>query len=174
MLEGRDGRLGIVESLYEAYKNRVYSLCVKLTGSRSGAEDLFCETWMKIIEKHRNLKSDKDPANWIYTVCLNLYRKSYAKSKRLPMSARDHESVLREIHTDENLEARVAASEETAKLRAAISKLDDKYRVPLILFYFREDSYKDIADVMKLPMSTVKYRIHRAKKLLRSEMEGES
>ena len=157
--------------MYEAYKNRIFSLCVKLTGSRPDAEDLFGETWLRIAEKHRNLQTDKNPVNWMYAVCVNLYRKSYAKSRRKGIQIKDSETVLRGIQSAENVEENIAASEEVFKLRGAIRKLDDKYRVPLILFYFREESYKDITQIMKLPMSTVKYRIYQAKAILRKEME---
>ena len=158
--------------MYEVYKNRIFSLCMKLTGSRSKAEDLFGETWVKIAEKYRNLQSDKDPANWMYTVCLNLYKKSYSKMRRLGTPVPDGEAVLSETPSGGNVESDVVASEEATRLRGAIQRLNDKYRVPLILFYYREESYQDIARVMKLPMSTVKYRIHQAKAILRKEMEG--
>ena len=132
---------------------------------------MFSETWLKIAEKYKNLQADKNAVNWMYTVCLNLYRKSYAKSRQAGTRVWDSEAVLREIQTAENVEANAVASEEADRLRGVILKMDNMYRIPLILFYFREESYKDIASIMKLPMSTVKYRIYQAKRMLRAEME---
>jgi len=143
---------------------------MKLTGSRPKAEDLFSETWLKVAEKHRNLHPDQDPQNWIYTVCLNLYRKSYAKARREGLWVVDSETALREFQAGGDVETDAVDAEDAARLRTALEKLDDKYRVPLILFYYREESYKDIALIMKLPMSTIQYRIHQAKKILHKEM----
>ena len=163
-----------MEALYEAQKNKIFSLCVKLTGSCQDAEELFSETWLKIAEKHKNLQPDKEPVNWMYTVCLNLYRKSYAKARRYGAPVPDGEAILLDTQSNENVESDAVASDEAARLRGAIQKMDDKYRVPLILFYYRDESYQDIVRVMKLPMSTVKYRIHQAKAILRREMGDNS
>ena len=57
------------------------------------------------------------------------------------------------------------------QLQKTLSTLNDKYRIPIILFYFRDFSYNEIAEMMKLPMSTVKFRLNHAKELLKKEME---
>lgn len=150
---------------------------MKLTASRSAADDLFGETWLRVTEKHLSLKPDKNPSNWLYTVCLNIYRKSYAKAARLPvrefLAQEEQDNVLGGLAEPNSVEDEISAKQEAVALHKAMTGLQDKYRLPLLLFYFRDLSYKDLGKVLKLPMSTVKFRIHKAKELLRKEMEGE-
>lgn len=166
-----------LESLYEEYKAQIYTLCVKLAGSRSAADDLFGETWVRITEKHQSLKPDKNPSNWLYTVCLNIYRKSYAKASRLQAlefpTQEEQDDVLGGLAAPDSVEDEVSAKQDAIALHRSLNRLPDKYRLPLLLFYFRDLSYNDIGTVLKLPMSTVKFRIYRAKEHLRKEMEGE-
>jgi RNA polymerase sigma-70 factor (ECF subfamily) len=76
-----------LESLYETYKNQIYTLCVRLTRSKNHADDLFGDTWVRVAEKISHIKKETNPMNWIYTVCLNLYRKSAPKWEKVDFSA---------------------------------------------------------------------------------------
>jgi RNA polymerase sigma-70 factor (ECF subfamily) len=153
------------------YKNQIYTLCIRLTQSPTHAEDLFGETWVKVAEKINNIKKEKNPMNWIYTVCLNLYRKSAPKWRKEDVSDDffDDETILfeKELNTEEN----IIKKETLQQMYKAVSALSDTYRIPIILFYFRDLSYKEISEMMKLPIGTVKFRLNYAKKLLQKEME---
>lgn len=162
----RTHRAMTLEELYIAYRNQTYSLCLRLAPSKDIADELFSDTWARIAEKYRNVKDDGNPMSWVYTVCLNVYRKSARRWSRSGLFSLIHEShagVL--LHEDE------PAPESERALRDAIDRLDDKYRLPVILFYYKDMSYNDICAAMRLPISTVKYRLNRAKELLRQKLE---
>ena len=57
------------------------------------------------------------------------------------------------------------------QVREAVAKLDDKYRIPVYLFYSQQFSTEQIGSILKLPQGTVKSRLHKARKLLRKELE---
>lgn len=156
-----------LEELYDACKTQIYTLCRRLTGEKALADDLFSETWVKVAEKQGNIRRNGNPRAWVYTVCINLYRKSGAHR----MHRVEHENFSGQEAFEANAEESLIEQEQSRALRKALAGLDDKYRIPLILFYFRDLSYEDIARIMKLPMSTVKYRLNQAKKLLKKEME---
>ena len=161
-----------LENLYKTYKNQIYTLCIRLTRSKMQADDLFGETWVKVAEKSDNLQKGKNPMNYIYTICLNIYRKSAPKWKETDISDEDAAlEIYRKIH-DANTDEMMIEQESMQQLQQTVSALDDKYRIPIILFYFRELSYNKISEIMKLPMSTVKFRLNHAKKILKKEMEG--
>jgi len=160
-----------LENLYQTNKNQIYTLCVRLTRSKIQAEDLFGATWVKVAEKLDNINKEKNPGNWIYTVCLNIYRKSAPKWKEIDISEDEATSEIFDKVNDTTVEENIIEQETMQQLQRAISVLDDKYRIPIILFYFRELSYKEISKMMKLPMSTVKFRLSYAKELLKKEME---
>ena len=74
--------------------------------------------------------------------------------------------------TDTNpVEKAYLEKERRCQVREAVAKLDEKYRIPVYLYYTVQLSVADIAEVMKLPTATVKNRLHRARKLLKKELE---
>lgn len=159
-----------LEQLYETYKNQIYTLCIRLTGSADAAADLFSDTWVKVAEKYESIDQNRNAMSWIYTVCLNIYRKS--ATKRQSVDFYDDPDVFSQIESEhETADASFVREENADALRKSLDKLDDKYRIPIILFYFKDLSYNDIATIMKLPMSTIKFRLNQAKNLLRKEME---
>lgn len=160
-----------LEALYEKYKNQIYTLCIRLTLNKDSAEDLFCDTWAKVAEKYGHINHEKNQMNWIYTVCLNIYRKSV--SRRKPLTFFDDYTEMMLIKSDDaDAESALAEQETSAQLQKALANLKDKYRVPVTLFYFKDLSYNDIASIMNIPLSTVKFRLNQAKVLLRKEMEA--
>ncbi|MDL2309176.1 sigma-70 family RNA polymerase sigma factor, partial [Bacteroidales bacterium OttesenSCG-928-C03] len=98
------------------------------------------------------------------------YRKSFARPKIID-SYDGSDSFLQIKSENETTDVAFIKKENAEILKEKLSKLDDKYRVPLILFYFKELSYNDISEIMKLPLSTVKFRLNQAKNILRKEME---
>lgn len=159
-----------LEQLYNRYKSQIYSLCIRLTMSKEYSEDLFADTWAKVAEKFDQLDPSQNSFNWIYTICLNIYRKEKLKRSFLTLfsSQTDHPEAM---HTCNNAEDLLIEKEETIRLQSALKKLKDKYRIPIILYYFRDLSYKDISEVMDLPLSTIKFRLNQAKKLIKTELE---
>jgi len=162
-----------LETLYKTYKNQIYTLCIRLTGSKTHADDLFGDTWVKVAEKMKNIKKEKNPMNWIYTVCLNIYRKSAPKWEKVEVNDDffydEEESEV--FGKDTNVEEVIIERETMKQLQKAVFALNDKYRIPILLFYFRSFSYNEISEIMKINMSTVKFRLNYAKELLKKEME---
>lgn len=160
-----------LENLYNMYKNQIYTLCFRLTCSKTHADDLFGETWVKVAKKIANIKKEKNPMGWIYTICLNIYRKSASKWKEVNVADDDAVFGILAKTDDANIDEIIIKNETMKQLQKAVLNLNDKYRIPIILFYFRDLSYNEISDIMKLPMSTVKFRLSHAKELLKKEME---
>ena len=155
-------------TLYEQYKNQIYTLCIKLVYEKDLADDLFSETWIRVAEKQHQIDYEKNPANWIYTICLNIYRKSIRKKQMLNIDDIEVINIKDDgLHAEENL----IKKESACQLQKALMNLKDKYRLPIILFYFKELSYNDISTIMNLPLSTVKFRLKQGKILLKKEME---
>lgn len=164
------------ENLFNKYKNQIYSLCLKLTRDKNEAEDLFGDTWVKINAKLSNIKEGQNEFNWIYTVCLNTYRKNAKRNARILKddfkTIEEQDAALENIYDkNSDVEKIISDNEEKAIIKKAINKLDDKYRIPLILFYYKDCSYTDVATIMKLPLSTVKYRLSFAKEKLAKSLK---
>lgn len=107
---------------------------------------------------------------WLYKITLNAARDYYRKAGR---ETDKEERVKKELSTvaHQSAEKHVLLFEEDQELHNAILRLDEKYRIPLILFYFQDLSYQQISEVLNVTMAAVKTRIFRAKDALKKEIE---
>jgi RNA polymerase sigma-70 factor (ECF subfamily) len=166
-----------IDVLIGRYENGLFNLCLKLTKSRSEAEELYQQTWLKAIQKsHTCAKSFK---NWLYTVCLNAYRDSYRRSRRenevidSSLSSETKNYVIEAATNNVSAEAEALSSITSEILMRHLGMLPDKHRLPVIMHYFEGFDYKETAAVLGLPIGTVKSRLNSAKEKLRREMEKE-
>lgn len=99
---------------------------------------------------------------WLYKITLNTARDFYRKEARETKKEQKLQQTLLEEDT-----LHVLAYEEDRELHEAIIQLKEEYRMPLILFYFHQLQYEEIAEVLGLTLANVKVRIHRAKEQLK-------
>ena len=135
--------------------------------------DVTQEVFIKLYRFLHHFKQDRF-TTWLYKITLNTVRDYYRKENR----ERDKE---RKIMTDGNHieynspETSVFISEEDRELHEAITQLGEKYRIPLVLYYFQGLTYEQIADVLNITQAAVKTRLFRARNRLKNvieEMEG--
>lgn len=178
--EIRKGSTYNIALLVDRYKDRLYSLCYHLENNRSDVDDLFQDTWIKAISKLDQYDITKPFWTWLAAVAVNTYRDKYRRFKK-KLTIFHHGSKGDENHWDIILEkaqsnepdpqTSLINSEFREKLIDSLAQLDDKYRIPLILQYYRDMKYEDIANALNISMGTVKSRINEAKKRLRKVLE---
>jgi RNA polymerase sigma-70 factor, ECF subfamily len=156
-----------VRELVDAHYASLYRYAYRLSGSAAEAEDLTQETFGKAITHLHELRQPDRVKGWLYRVLRNAYLhrvRDDRRNRRVPMEA------VGEVA------AREGPSEplvESAKLQAALNELDEPFRTPLILFYFDEMSYRDIAEQLELPIGTVMSRLARGKAYLKVKLHTE-
>ncbi len=131
--------------------------------------DVTQEVFIKLHRFLHQFKQDRF-TTWLYKITLNTARDYYRKQHRewdKQKKAINNNQVI----TQASAEMQVLLFEEDRELHAAIVMLDEKYRIPLILYYFQELSYQQIADVLNITLSAVKTRLHRAKDGLKKSIE---
>lgn len=131
--------------------------------------DVTQEVFIKLYRFLHQFKQDRF-TTWLYKVTLNTARDYYRKESR----ERDKQgkTIANDQYKVQNsAEWQVLLFEEDRELHNAILKLDEKYRIPLILFFFQDLSYQQIADVLNITLSTVKTRLHRAKDGLKKAID---
>lgn len=150
-----------VEELVRQFADRLYRIAYRMTNQADVAEDLVQEAF---LDAHRNLgqlRSSESAFAWLVSI---LHRrrvkwlKGTARQATIPLPATD---VAAEVP-----EPPGAIDQE--ELALALERLPDEFREPLVLFYFDEMKYREIADVLETPIGTVMSRIARAKAALRS------
>lgn len=172
----KNGSNEAFEAIIEKYKNPLYKFCCRLTLKSYEADDLFQDTWVKAVKKINTYDESKKFETWLFTIAVNtykdLYRRAKIKLKFSFLSKDGDDEKIKFVQSDEPpLEEQVEKKDIKEKLKRNIQKLDDIYKIPLILFYFKEFSYDDISQILKIPVGTVKSRLNYAKKKLREVME---
>lgn len=161
--QAQAGDRGAFARLVAAYQGPVYNLCYRMLGSAPEAEDAAQETFVRVYAKLHTYQPDRKLSSWIFSIashyCIDRLRRRHGDALSL-----DDEAVATV------LPARQAGPEESAlrnevrdEVQAAVNRLEPAYRVPLILRYWHELSYNEIAEVMGLTVQAVKSRLHRAR-----------
>jgi RNA polymerase sigma factor (sigma-70 family) len=154
--------------LVDLYKNRVFSLAYRMIASAEESEDLAQEVFLKVYNNMRYYDPKKAGfSTWIYRItynqCVDYLRK---KKNTIPLE----ENMLPVF--SETPEEKVITCEEMQNLNKAVHDLPEDYRIPLILYHFHGLSYKEICQVMDVPMTIVKNRLFRARKMLKETLTG--
>lgn len=155
---------GGLHALIDAHYEALYRYAYRLSGSAADAEDLTQEAFGKALTRLGQLREPERAKAWLFRILRNLYLHRIRDEKRHRVVPLDAVGDLagREVEDEPEIDP--------GKLQQALDELDEGFRTPLILFYFEEFSYRDIAEQMELPIGTVMSRLARAKGYLRAKL----
>jgi RNA polymerase sigma-70 factor, ECF subfamily len=155
-----------------AYQDMVFSTAARLAGNDAQAEDIAQEVFMRAYEHFSHLRESVTAGGWLKTVTTNLtlnYLNRYRKRRRLfsemrPATDADGaESAEIEWEVPDTLVADLEDQETCAQVDAALRRLPEHQRLPLVLYHYEELSYQEIADKLKVSLTKVKTDIRRAR-----------
>jgi len=176
-LNGRTDAIGV---LFEEYKMPLYKFCYHLTINRHEADDLFQETWVRVVQNIASFDINKKFDTWLFTIAINLYKDRYRKAKRwlkkIKMYFSDEtkvEEIEGILNTNKPIEEQIEERQQREFMYKCINEMQDIYRIPVILFYFKEMSYDQIAEILNIPIGTVKSRLNSARTKLRTMLGDE-
>jgi RNA polymerase sigma-70 factor (ECF subfamily) len=158
------GSAGGLHQLIDDHYQGLYRYAVRLSGSAADAEDLTQEAFRKAIDRLPQLRDPERAKAWLFRILRNAYLHRVRHAKRHRAVPLDAVGDLPERPPDDPPEI------DPARLQEALNDLDESFRTPLILFYFEEFSYRDIAEQMDLPIGTVMSRLARGKAYLRARL----
>ena len=152
------------------YGKRLYGLCMTLCADKHEADDLYQDTWVKVIRSFDSFDTSKDFEPWLTKLCVNTYRDKLRRISRSPfLSFMSNESKDAVIST-----APAPEREDYSDLYAAIDQLPEKMRLAIILFYFEDMDISKTAETLGIPPGTVKSRLNKARKLLKEVLTDET
>ncbi len=158
------------EKLLNAEGSSIYSFCRYLTNDNSIAEDLFQDSMLKAYELRDQISTNNNPKAYILGIAVNVYknrkRKEYKRRQLVPEISYDQD-VLDITDTEAQGDEALLKKEELESLGDVLSKLDDKYRLAIILFYYNQLEIAEISRILGIPKGTVKSRLHKGRKLIR-------
>ncbi len=153
----------MIDEYIRQYGKRLFGLCLSLCGNRHDAEDLYQDTWLKVLKEIRRYDESRPFEPWLTQICVNIYRNELRRLSRAPFVQ------FSSNETRDQLFATLAAPEQKdhLDLYRAIDALPEKIRLTVILFYFRDMDVNQTAQTLGIPPGTVKSRLNKARKLLK-------
>lgn len=139
----------------------VYRYAYRLTGRVVDAEDLTQQTFLIAQQRLHQVRQPERVLSWLFAILRTCYLKSERKSVPLPATG-----VELDVDSIPDRAAETTIDQEL--LQAAIGELPDEFKLVLVMFYFEECSYKEIAEKLQIPIGTVMSRLTRAKGRLRA------
>jgi RNA polymerase sigma-70 factor (ECF subfamily) len=154
--------------LVRRHQGKVRGLLLRLTGSPPLADDLAQEVFLRAYRGLVGFEGRARFSTWLYRIAYNVFLNHRSRSKELaalPLGFDSQTAAPDGEMSANRLDMR-------RDLAGAIAALPERYRAVVTLYYLEDVSYPEIADVLDLPLGTVKTHLHRAKKLLRQHLGG--
>jgi len=165
--------------LLSKYKRPVYNLAWRMVGDEEDAKDITQEVFIRAFRALNSFDTNRPLTSWLFRITSNLCI-DYLRRRRPNVLSLDGMRGADNEYRTADLEdgaprpdARHEMAEQRRMLERHVQALPPKYRIVMVLRHNRELSYNEIAEVLDVPVGTVKARIHRAHNLLRASLESE-
>ena len=163
-----------------AFMPQLYSAAVRMTRNSADAEDLVQETYLKAYRSYGTFQEGSNLKAWLYRILTNTFINTYRAKQRRPeetqlddvedlflyrriggleaaMASRSAEDTLMDMFTD-------------SEVKDALDALPESFRIPVLLADVEEFSYKEIAEMLEIPIGTVMSRLHRGRKAMQRQL----
>ena len=163
--------------IYRLYVRRVFGLCRHMLDSRESAEDATSEVFLKLQRSIKSYDGSIPFPRWLLRVagnqCIDALRRRQ-RGRQVLVEVEDGAAAIEPAGSEPSPLGAVLSTEERVQVRDAIARLPENYRVPLILRYYGELSYDEIAQQLGLQRNHVAALIFRAKQELRRKLDHRS
>ena len=163
----RHGNRSAFELLFERHRRGVYNFALRMVGERAAAEDACQETFLRVVTGAATYQPAGRFRAWLFRIARNCCLKALRKRFGPQMEMERFPSA------QEGPAAAASRAEIEQRLEKAILRLPENWREAFLLRYRHGMEYQEIAEVTEQPVGTVKTYIHRARRALASDVNGE-
>lgn len=167
--KAKQGNMLAFQQLVELHYSTVERFAYQLGNKHEEIEDITQEVFIRVYRFLDQFTKAKF-STWLYKITLNVTR-DFARKRQ--SNIRKVFKIQQDFRNDDypEIESKIIRNEEDRILHLSIQRLDEKYRIPIVLFYFHDKKYEEISEIMSINISTVKTRILRGKTQLKKMME---
>jgi RNA polymerase sigma-70 factor (ECF subfamily) len=165
------------EAIVQRYAGHVYNVAYRMAGNEADARDLAQETFLRVYRALRRVEPDAPLESWLYRIVSNLYIDLLRKRPRGRMESLDapvdtpRGELLREMpDPGSSPEAIIEREQLDATIQRALGTLNPDLRMVVVLSDVEGYSYEEIAMFLRVPLGTVKSRLHRARQILQQRL----
>jgi RNA polymerase sigma-70 factor (ECF subfamily) len=163
----RAGDIEAFSHLVKRHERVVYNLAFRFMRDNSLAQDMAQEAFLKAFRLLNGFRGDCSFSTWLYRVTCSVCLTELSRRKRRG------EVELTPAHANEVATEPEEASDMPELIRRCVTRLPERYAMIVTLYYLQEVSYEEIAEIMDIPMGTLKTWMHRARHQLRKIVEKE-
>lgn len=169
--KAKNGEEKAFASLMNRYRDSIYFMLLKMVNNPSDAEDLTIEAFGKAFHNIDSFAPDFAFSTWLFKIatnnCIDFIRKKQTSPSHLEQFAEDLDDLTVNIQSDmPDPEEVLINDQKIAVLRDIVNQLKPRYRRLIELRYYKEYSYEEISNELRMPIGTVKAQLYRAKSLL--------
>ena len=187
--KAQGGDRGAYGQVVLLYQDRLYNAVLRLVGDREEARELTQDAFMRGLQKIDSFRGDASPYTWLFRIAVNLAISHLRKSHRVRVFSLDRpagnngryssddqaSSLVDRIardHAQQSPAERLEGRERDQAVLSALGRLDAEYRAVLVMRDIEGFDYQQMADILGLPLGTLKSRLFRARMALRDELRG--
>jgi RNA polymerase sigma-70 factor (ECF subfamily) len=150
------------EQVVHLYYEALYRFAVSLARNVPDACDLTQEAFYRLATKGSALRDPSKAKSWLFTTLHREYLSRRRRENRFP-----HHEIEESSQELPTVSPKTIEAMEASEVMEFLMELDEPFRAPLVLFYLKDHSYREIADILEIPVGTVMSRLSRAKTMLR-------
>jgi RNA polymerase sigma-70 factor (ECF subfamily) len=160
------------------YAPQLYNAALRMTRNRADAEDLVQETYLRAYRSYATFEAGTNLRAWLFRILTNTFINAYRAKQRRPQETDlgDMEDLYLYRRIGQVNPASVSAEDQLLDLftddevKAALEELPEAFRLPVLLADVEEFSYKEIAEMLDIPIGTVMSRLHRGRKAMHKRL----
>lgn len=175
--KAKEGDGKAYDELILLYKDAVHGVIYRMVRNKQDAEDLTQEAFIKAYNSINSFNEEYAFSTWLFKIatnnCIDYFRKRKLKTQSMDQTVRYKDDEIRQEYpdTERTADNELLASEKTRLIKKAIDNLPEKYKTAIILRHTDEKSYEEIAEILDLPLGTIKARIFRAREMLKKSLK---
>ncbi len=173
LARAKNGDSAAFGELVEAYQNAVFNLCLRMLGDPYEAEDAAQESFIRAYKAMDRYDSSRPFSTWLLSIAAHhsIDRIRRRKFTKVSMDAMPYQFIA---DPSPGPEASLGISEQQERVQALLDNLSPTDRAAVVMFYWNELSYDEIAEALALTNSAVKSRLHRARRTLAESWEQDN
>jgi len=166
------GEEAAFREIVDRYKNSLYAFLRQFLNRHDLVEDVFQETFLQLFNSRESFDTNRPLRPWLFTIAANKAKDALRKWQRTPVvpigtmaDSQDlsFDDMLNTVTADETMPyEELERNETTSRVEQVIANMPENLREILLLAYFNRFSYKQMADILSIPIGTVKSRLHTA------------
>jgi len=161
------GDMTAFEEIYKEFSSTVYTLAFGVTQNKQDAEEVTQDVFVKIFRSLKNFKFNSSFSTWLYRITMNMAINMYHKRARCAAASVQYDEVENVLPAEPGLPKMDIERQDAAQRLAEILKnISPEHRSCIVLREIEGLDYKEIADVLKIPLNTLRSRLKRAREAL--------